>query len=316
MSEGDEMAGEFDRLVRAGVMAGSQVGERLARVRAERDRQAADATREAQRQHQVESDTHRDIARTVHQQAADPRFWEKAGPERIGLTFAAAYEWRDHDPHAAASLAVLGAGLKDHYGIDVEKTLSGTMEHLDVKQLEVVRQVMGPYMTMPADAMTVSGIHRRNGEEELAHALADQSHSRADDATATTERSEASMDRDDAARLEEQGTGRGTQARQDASEHDLIAEAYDRYGAAARDHAAHDQGAAEAVTRRAAAEPYARYRVGDSPDATPLQEEVRIESGQIFPTSARDSMSHGHAARVRVVRDVRQAPGKSQELGR
>lgn len=109
---------------------------------------------------------------------------------------------------------------------------------------------------------------------------------------------------------------RGTQARQDASDHDLVAEAYDRYGATASDHAAHDQGAAEAATRRATAEPYARYRVGDSPDATPLQEEVRIESGQIFPTSARDSMSHGHAARARVVRDVRQAPGKSQELGR
>ena len=59
-----------------------------------------------------------------------------------------------------------------------------------------------------------------------------------------------------------------------------------------------------------------RYRVGDSPDATALQEEVRIESGQIFPTSARDSMSHGPAARARVVRGVRQAPGKSQELGR
>ena len=191
MPEGDEIAGEADRLVRAAVMAGSQLAERLARASADRDRKMAGATQDAARQNELQHATHRDIARTLHQQASDPAFWEKAGPERIGLAFAAAYEWREHDPHAAASLAVLKAGLNDHYGIDVNKTLAGTMEHLDAKQLDVARRVMGPYMTMEADTMTVSGIERRNRDEALAHALADQAHAGLDDTAAANERSDA-----------------------------------------------------------------------------------------------------------------------------
>jgi hypothetical protein len=319
MPEGDEIAGEVDRVVRAAVMAGSQLAERLARARAERDRQLVGATHEAARQHELQRTTHRDIARTLHRQAADPRFWEKAGPERIGLTFAAAYEWREHDPHAAASLAVLGTGLKDHYGIDVTKTLAGTMEHLDAQQVEVVRQVMGPYMTMPADAMTVSGIERRNRDEALAHALADKARASADDVSAANERSDAAVLRGDAANLEQQsgpGAGVGAGARQEASELELVAEVYDRYGAAERDHAGHDQGAAEAATRAGGPGVFVVYRAGDSPDATAHQEAVRIDAGKIFPTSAREAMNHGPAARARLVRGAGQVPGTSQELGR
>jgi hypothetical protein len=43
---------------------------------------------------------------------------------------------------------------------------------------------------------------------------------------------------------------------------------------------------------------------------------VRIDVGKIFPTSAREAMNHGPAARARVVRGAGQGPGKSQELGR
>ena len=316
MPESDEIAGEFDRLVRAAVMGGSQLAERLARARAESDRRAAGQSQDAARQSEQQLTTHRDVARTLHKQAADPQFWEKAGPTRIGLTFAAAYEWREHDPHAAASLAVMESGLKDHYGIDVKATLAGTQEHLDAKQLEVVRQVMGPYMSMPADAMTVSGIERRNRDEALAHALADQSRAHVDDMNATNARSEAAVLRDDAAAQDERGdTGAGSQARQEADNRDLVADAYERYSTAERDHAGHDQGAAEAANTSASA-PYARYRVGDSPDATPLQEEVRINTARSFPTSAKDSLTHGPAARARVVRGARREPGKGQDLGR
>lgn len=317
MPEGDEIAGEVDRLVRAAVMAGSQLAERLARASAERDRQMAGATQEATRQNELQHATHRDIARTVHKQAADPAFWEKAGPERIGLTFAAAYEWKDHDPHAAASLAVLKAGLNDHYGIDVDKTLAGTMEHLDAGQLDVARRVMGPYMAMEADSMTRSGIERRNRDEALAHGLGDLVHAGADDVSAANERSDAANMRAAAVDLDQQnGTGAGDGARQEAGDRDLVAEAYDRYGAADRDHAGHDQAAVELATSRGASTPYVAYRLGDSPDATPRQEAVRIASGENCPTSARNSLTHGPAARARVVRGANRQAGKNQDLGR
>jgi hypothetical protein len=317
MPEGDEIAGEADRLIRAAVMAGSQLAERLARARADRDRQIAGATQEANRQSELQYGTHRDIARTVHKQAADPAFWEKAGPDRIGLTFAAAYEWREHDPHAAASLAVLKVGLADHYGIDVDKTLAGTMEHLDAGQLDVARKVMGPYMTMEADSMTRSGLERRNRDEALAHALSDRSHAGADDVSAANERSDAASLRTSALDQEQQGgIGAGDGARQEAGERELVAEAYERYGAADRDHAGYDQAAVELAERRGASTPYAAYRVGDSLNATPHQEAVRIAVGESSPTSARDAMTHGSAARARVVRGATRAPGTSQELGR
>lgn len=289
-TEEDEMVADVDRFVRAAITAGAQVAERAERMRAERDRNAAAAARQENYDYQARFTAERDFARTVHRQVADPAFWEKATPERIGLTFAAATEWAPHDPQATASLEAVKQGLVEHYGVDVDEVLRDGVQHLATDEQELASRVMGRYLEKH---LAETGL-RRTVDDVLENLPADADRAAADARRDITAPAPAPVvDVDD--------------------ERELTVGTEDTAPDAG---ASPEAGDAPAAPSTPVTTDYTIYRSGESPDATPAAEAARLEAGLNFPTSAADALrTSGRAARARVVRTP-STPERTRDLGR
>jgi hypothetical protein len=295
-TEEDEMVADVDRFVRAAVTAGAQVAERAARMRAERDRNAAAAARQGAHDAETRFTADRDVARSVHRQVADPTFWEKATPERIGLAFAAATEWAPHDPQAAASVEAVKDGLREHHGLDVDRLLRNGAQHLAPDEQELASRVMGRYLEKHLTEVNL----RRTVDDILDNLPADADRTAADD-----ER--------------ERDTREPAPAPAPAVDVDVDVE---RDLAPASESAAHadqpevDNGPVPSPTAVPVTEDYTVYRTGESPDATPAAEAARLDSAVNFPTSTADALrAGGRSARARVVRGP-STPERTRDLGR
>ncbi len=246
MSEEEEIASDVDRLVRAAVMGGAQIAERLARTRADRDRRAGEQSREQARQSEALHLAHRDMARVIHRQVADPRFWGKATPERIGLTYAAAHEWQGADASAQVSMGQLREGLREHHGIEVDEVLAGKIEDLSAEQREVALQVVGRYLD-PSLAQQLQPPATEAGKvpvDALAQAAVDADRARADEARAQDARAVAAELEQEGARQDVPDPGAGDDERDVAVNQRVAADRLE-------DRAARESGDAVAAERHA-----------------------------------------------------------------
>lgn len=119
MSENfDEVTTDATRAMRIGLMLGSQAVEQIARLRAQQDRQAADASRERATQIREQLDLARDAAHRAYEPVADPRRFAQADPETIAAAWSSAAAWADVDPRAAAAEAALVEQTRERFGVD------------------------------------------------------------------------------------------------------------------------------------------------------------------------------------------------------
>ena len=125
MSETDEVGEDLDRALRVTLTAAGQVGETLARRSADRQREAAAASREDGERMHRELTGQRDAARLVHRQAGDARWWDSARPQDVGAVWEAAQAWKNLDPQAAAAADLVRAGVARKWGRDVDDLVDG-----------------------------------------------------------------------------------------------------------------------------------------------------------------------------------------------
>lgn len=309
VNEEDEMMGDVDRIVRTGVMAAGQIAERRARMGGERDRFAFDRQRAAVADYERRFVADRDVARAYHRQVADPSFWEKASPQRVAQTFAAAYQWREHDGEAAVALARFKEGMAEHHGVDVDRVLAGELK------------VEGPLRENDPLAEVRHDPARRDYAEYVLGRFTQGA---------------AGAETDDAVAAAEKSTGRD--ARRDVDE---VAQ----NASADQDRVAGEDAAARGRTRRGAGattepkidrfdyeplppvgddwptEPPSVPATSEQPEVTAAAAPVpgqraRDEAAQNFPTSAAQSLRASHpAARARVVRGPVSESDRSRDLG-
>lgn len=122
MSENfDEVTTDASRAMRMALMLGSQAVEQIARLRAQQDRQAADASRERATQIREQLDLARDAAHRAYEPVADPRHFAQADPETIAAAWSSAAAWADVDPRAAAAEAALVEQTRQRFGVDPQQ---------------------------------------------------------------------------------------------------------------------------------------------------------------------------------------------------
>ncbi|WP_068265125.1 hypothetical protein [Janibacter limosus] len=119
MSENfDEVTSDATRAIRMALMLGSQAAEQLARVRAQQERRAAEASRERASEIREQLDIARDAARAAYEPVADPRRFAQADPETVAAAWSTAAAWADVDPRAAAAEASLAEQTRQRWGVD------------------------------------------------------------------------------------------------------------------------------------------------------------------------------------------------------
>lgn len=122
MSENfDEVTSDATRAMRMALMLGSQAAEQLARLRAEQERRAADATRERAGEIRDQLAVAREAARSAYEPVADPRRFAQADPETAAAAWSTAAGWAEADPRAAAAEASLAEQIRQRWGIDPQE---------------------------------------------------------------------------------------------------------------------------------------------------------------------------------------------------
>ncbi|WP_346008597.1 hypothetical protein [Janibacter terrae] len=122
MSENfDEVTTDATRAMRMALMLGSQAVEQMARLRAQQERHAADASRERAEQIREQLDVARDAAHRAYEPVADPRRFAQADPETIAAAWSSAAAWADVDPRAAAAEAALSEQTRRRFGVDPQE---------------------------------------------------------------------------------------------------------------------------------------------------------------------------------------------------
>lgn len=135
MSENfDEVTTDASRAMRMALMLGSQATEQIARLRAQQERQAADASREHAAQIREQLDLSRDAARRAYEPVADPRRFAQADPETIAAAWSSAAAWADVDPRAAAAEAALVEQTRQRFGVDPQQL----HEHVQQEREEIL----------------------------------------------------------------------------------------------------------------------------------------------------------------------------------
>jgi hypothetical protein len=314
VNEEDEMLGDVDRMVRTGVMAAGMLAERGARIHSERERVALDRARAAAADYERRFVADRDVARAYHQQVTDPAFWEKASPERVAQTFAAAYQWRDHDGQAAVALMKLKEGMAEHHGINVDAVLArdhdmntiGPLQDQGLAELrtdpakrEFAEQVLGRFV-QGRDTNTAAGTDNDDGPTRGVAADPE-----ADTRIEATQQERSKRD----PRRDVDEVAENAPADQDRLTAEDAAAQRGRQPAAAPAPAAADREPdPQPGTNRTG-----RETVAVSAEA----QQARDDSAQNFPASAAESLREGHpAARARVVRGASQGADRSRDLGR
>ena len=122
MSEADGMDETVDGAMRTGLMVATRIGEQLARIREEEQRNIAAA--EEQRAHQLQErfDAQRAAARSQLAPTARDDWWDKASPDMIEQAHQAATAWKAYDPEAAQASEHINRQVQARYGIDVNNT--------------------------------------------------------------------------------------------------------------------------------------------------------------------------------------------------
>lgn len=148
MSENfDEVTSDATRAMRLALMLGSQAAEQLARLRAQQERQAADATRERAEQIRAQLATARDAAKAAYEPVADPRRFAQASPETVAAAWATATAWSEADPKAAAAAASLTEQTRQRWGVDP----TALREHVLSEQSEQQTARLDPSEKSTAD---------------------------------------------------------------------------------------------------------------------------------------------------------------------
>lgn len=134
MSESfDEVTSDATRAIRMALMLGSQAAEQMARLRAQQERQAAEASRERASEIREQLSLARDAARAAYEPVADPRRFAQADPETVAAAWATAAAWAQVDPRAAAAEASLAQQTRERWGVDPH----ALREHVSRSQDEV-----------------------------------------------------------------------------------------------------------------------------------------------------------------------------------
>ncbi|MFF1253711.1 hypothetical protein ACFVYC_14605 [Pseudarthrobacter sp. NPDC058329] len=119
MSEADGMDEAVDGAMRTGLMVAARIGEQLARMREEEQRNIAAAEEQRARQLQERFDAKRAAARAQIAPTARDDWWDKATPEMIEQAHQTATAWKAYDSEAAQAAEHIRNQVQARYGIDV-----------------------------------------------------------------------------------------------------------------------------------------------------------------------------------------------------
>ncbi|CAN7546800.1 hypothetical protein LJR013_003908 [Pseudarthrobacter oxydans] len=119
MSEADGMDEAVDGAMRTGLMVAARIGEQLARMREEEQRNIAAAEEQRARQLQERFDAQRAAARAQLAPTARDDWWDKATPQMIEQAHQTATAWKGYDPKAAQAAEHIRDQVQARYGIDV-----------------------------------------------------------------------------------------------------------------------------------------------------------------------------------------------------
>ena len=122
MSEADGMEDAVDGAMRTGLMVAARIGEQLARMREQEQRNIAAAEEQRARELQERFDAQRAAARAQLAPVGREDWWEKATPEMIERVHETATAWRAYDPEAAQAVEKISEQVQSRYGIDVNNT--------------------------------------------------------------------------------------------------------------------------------------------------------------------------------------------------
>ncbi|WP_146068936.1 hypothetical protein [Arthrobacter sp. ZGTC131] len=122
MSEADGMDEAVDGAMRTGLMVAARIGEQLARIREEEQRNIAAAEEQRARQLQERFDAQRAAARAQLSPTARDDWWDKATPSMIEQAHQTATAWKAYDPEAAKASEHIRDQVQARYGIDVNNT--------------------------------------------------------------------------------------------------------------------------------------------------------------------------------------------------
>jgi hypothetical protein len=122
MSEADGMDDAIDGAMRTGLMVAGRIGEQLARMREEDQRNMAAAEEHRARQLQERFDVQRAAARAQLAPATRDDWWDKATPAMIERVHETATAWKAYDPEAALASERIREQVQARYGIDVNNT--------------------------------------------------------------------------------------------------------------------------------------------------------------------------------------------------
>lgn len=122
MSEADGMDEAVDGAMRTGLMVAARIGEQLARMREEEQRNIAAAEEHRARQLQERFDAQRAAARAQLAPTARDDWWDKTTPEMIEQAHQTATAWTAYDPEAFQASQHIRDQVQTRYGIDVDNT--------------------------------------------------------------------------------------------------------------------------------------------------------------------------------------------------
>jgi colicin import membrane protein len=122
MSEADGMDEAVDSAMRTGLMVAARIGEQLARMREEEQRNITAAEEQRARELQERFDAQRAAARAQLAPTARDDWWDKATPQMIEQAHQTATTWKAYDPEAAQAAKHIREQVEARYGIDVNNT--------------------------------------------------------------------------------------------------------------------------------------------------------------------------------------------------
>ena len=122
MSEADGMEDAVDGAMRTGLMVASRIGEQLARMREQEQRNIAAGEEQRARELQERFDAQRAAARAQLAPVSRDDWWDKATPEMIERVHETATAWKAYDPEAAQAAGKISEQVQSRYGIDVNNT--------------------------------------------------------------------------------------------------------------------------------------------------------------------------------------------------
>lgn len=120
MSESDGIGEAVESGFRAGLMAAAGIGEQLARIREQEQRNIQQAEEARARELQERFNASQAAARAQLDPVSRNEWWDKATPEMIERAHETAEAWKGYDPVAAEHAERIRDQVQQRYGIDVD----------------------------------------------------------------------------------------------------------------------------------------------------------------------------------------------------